>query len=111
MGLGKERGSSRINRYEHQVTAVGFDSLSTLAKVLEVPPAYLLADSAEMADAILALAQIDRTHQVEVTELLQLLGTQPDLVEKLLKLIQSEESRKAEPARQPASNTGRKPPR
>ena len=27
MGLGKEKGSSRINRYEHQITAIGFDNL------------------------------------------------------------------------------------
>ena len=33
MGLGKQKGSSRINRYEHQVTAIGFDSLETLAQV------------------------------------------------------------------------------
>ena len=37
MGLGKDKGSSRINRYEHQVTAIGFDNLDTLAKVLDVP--------------------------------------------------------------------------
>ena len=28
MGLGKQKGSSRINRYEHQVTAIGFDNLT-----------------------------------------------------------------------------------
>ena len=30
MGLGKQRGSSRINRYEHQVTAIGFDNLAPI---------------------------------------------------------------------------------
>lgn len=57
MGLGKEKGSSRINRYEHQVTAIGFDNLLKLAEVLDVPVAYLLADSADMANAILAHAK------------------------------------------------------
>jgi transcriptional regulator with XRE-family HTH domain len=57
MGLGKEKGSSRINRYEHQVTAVGFDNLQKLAEVLEVPVAYLLAETPAMADAILALSR------------------------------------------------------
>lgn len=51
MGLGKDKGSSRINRYEHQVTAIGFDSLGLLAQLLDVPVAYLLADDAAMADA------------------------------------------------------------
>jgi transcriptional regulator with XRE-family HTH domain len=56
LGLGKEKGSSRINRYEHQVTAVGFDNLQRLAEILEVPVAYLLAETPAMADAILALS-------------------------------------------------------
>jgi transcriptional regulator with XRE-family HTH domain len=56
MGLGKDKGSSRINRYEHQVTAIGFDNLQRLADVLEVPVAYLVAETPAMADAILALA-------------------------------------------------------
>ncbi|WP_260618849.1 hypothetical protein [Pseudoxanthomonas mexicana] len=30
VGLGKDRGSSRINRYERQVTAIGFDKLHTM---------------------------------------------------------------------------------
>lgn len=63
MGLGKDKGSSRINRYEHQVTAIGFDNLATLAQVLDVPVAYLLADDAAMADAILALAQADEAQR------------------------------------------------
>ena len=56
MGLGKDKGSSRINRYEHQVTAIGFDNLQRLAEVLEVPVAYLVAETPAMAEAILALA-------------------------------------------------------
>jgi transcriptional regulator with XRE-family HTH domain len=56
MGLGKKKGSSRINRYEHQVTAIGFDNLEQLANALNVPAAYLLAETPGMADAILALA-------------------------------------------------------
>jgi transcriptional regulator with XRE-family HTH domain len=64
MGLGKEKGSSRINRYEHQVTAIGFDNLEKLAQALNVPPAYLLADTPGMADAILALAQMSEEERV-----------------------------------------------
>src|SRR3546814_2063129 len=63
MGLGKDKGSSRINRYEHQVTAIGFDNLDKLAEVLDVPVAYLLADDAAIADAILALSEADKSQR------------------------------------------------
>jgi transcriptional regulator with XRE-family HTH domain len=64
MGLGKEKGSSRINRYEHQVTAIGFDNLAQLAKALNVPAAYLLAETPGMADAILALTEMSEEERV-----------------------------------------------
>ncbi len=87
MGLGKEKGSSRINRYEHQVTAIGFDNLEALAKILEVPPAYLLADNPIMADAILALSKVKPRHQEQLKELLGLLSEQPGLTQSLLALL------------------------
>lgn len=64
MGLGKDKGSSRINRYEHQVTAIGFDNLELLANALNVPPAYLLADTPGMADAILAVANMSEEERI-----------------------------------------------
>lgn len=67
MGLGKEKGSSRINRYEHQVTAVGFDNLQKLAEILEVPVAYLLAETPAMADAILALGKLSADESIEAS--------------------------------------------
>lgn len=88
MGLGKQKGSSRINRYEHQVTAIGFDNLEKLAEILEVPSAYLLAESAEMADAILALSRISASRQAELAELMKALGANPALAKTLLKLTQ-----------------------
>ena len=88
MGLGKEKGSSRINRYEHQVTAIGFDNLETLAHVLEVPVAYLLADNAAMADAILALSQADEPQRDALATLIPALVQDPTLLSKLVKLLQ-----------------------
>ena len=88
MGLGKEKGSSRINRYEHQVTAIGFDNLETLAQVLEVPVAYLLADDAAMADAILALSQADEPQRDLLATLIPALVQDPTLLSKLVKLLQ-----------------------
>ncbi|MBO9855136.1 helix-turn-helix domain-containing protein [Xanthomonas sp. A1809] len=88
MGLGKEKGSSRINRYEHQVTAIGFDNLNTLAQVLEVPVAYLLADDASMADAILAFSQADEAQRKVLTKLIPAVLQDPGMLSKLLELLQ-----------------------
>ncbi|AOA71450.1 DNA-binding protein [Stenotrophomonas rhizophila] len=88
MGLGKEKGSSRINRYEHQVTAIGFDNLGLLAQLLDVPVAYLLADDASMADAILALSQADDAQREAVGKLLPALAQDPALLPKLVKLME-----------------------
>lgn len=88
MGLGKDKGSSRINRYEHQVTAIGFDNLDKLAKVLHVPTAYLLADNAAMADAILALSQADEAQRNTLAALIPALVQDPSLLAKLVELLQ-----------------------
>ncbi len=88
MGLGKDKGSSRINRYEHQVTAIGFDNLGTLAQVLEVPVAYLLADDEAMADAILALAQAEDAQRDALAALIPALVEDPTLLANLAKLLQ-----------------------
>lgn len=88
MGLGKDKGSSRINRYEHQVTAIGFDNLGTLAQVLDVPVSYLLADDAAMADAILALSQANETQRDVLATLIPTLIQNPILLTKLVKLLE-----------------------
>lgn len=94
MGLGKDKGSSRINRYEHQVTAIGFENLETLAKVLEVPPAYLLADGPDMADAILLVASAPPKQQAQLAQVLAALSGNPALTKALLKAL-GEQSPKA----------------
>lgn len=92
MGLGKEKGSSRINRYEHQVTAIGFDNLETLAKVLDVPVAYLLAENAAMASAILALAESPEERQAGIATVIQALGQDPALLQRMLDALQGREA-------------------
>lgn len=90
MGLGKEKGSSRINRYERQVTAIGFDSLQQLADALGVPPAYLIADSPVMADTILALSGLaERDHQ-PLASLLTLLASDAELTEALTGILSAQ---------------------
>ena len=89
MGLGKEKGSSRINRYEHQVTAIGFDNLERLAEILRVPVAYLLAETPEMADAILVLSQLPQEQQAKLTDVLGQVASSPELAGELHRLIQA----------------------
>ena len=86
MGLGKEKGSTRVNRYERQSSAIGFESLETLAQALGVPPAYLLAESAPMADAILALS--GHPEQARLTALLQAMQAEPCLADAVLRLVE-----------------------
>ena len=95
MGLGKEKGSSRINRYENQITAIGFDNLDTLADVLEVPAAYLLAESPTMADAILAVASASPKQQADLVLVLQRLSADPGLVKALLKVLKPSKQARA----------------
>lgn len=92
MGLGKEKGSSRINRYEHQVTAIGFDNLDKLAEILDVPVAYLLADNAAMADAILELSKANKRQQATLAQALKGLTATPALTKALVKLLQLPDS-------------------
>ena len=89
MGLGKEKGSSRINRYEHQVTAIGFDNLEKLAEILQVPVAYLLAETPEMADAILALSQLPQGQQAQLASVLGTVVEHPEIADAIRRLIES----------------------
>lgn len=99
MGLGKDKGSSRVNRYEHQVTAIGFDNLDKLAKVLDVPTAYLLADNAAVADAILELSKADQHQQADLASAIRGLTTNPALTDALVKVLQLSEREQAQAVR------------
>ena len=87
MGLGKTTGSTRINRYEQQTSAGSFESLGKLAEALQVPPAYLLADSDPMADAILELGKATDQQQAKFALVLQGLNADPALVKALLLVL------------------------
>lgn len=72
MGLGKDQGfskntgSSRVNRYEQGTNSLTLDNLDAVADALDVPPAYLVAETQGLADLVLVL------------------GTEPLLVDALL---------------------------
>lgn len=70
MGLDKDTASARVSRYESAAMSISLESLFELARALEVPPAYLLASSAGMADAVLALGQQPPRQQEQLAEVL-----------------------------------------
>lgn len=56
VGLCKPKESARINRCKHGVNSLSIDSLVQPAKAKDVPAAFLLAESKEYAETILAAA-------------------------------------------------------
>lgn len=92
MGLDKDTASARISRYESESMAISLESLFELAQALDVPPAYLLASSPAMANAILALVEHNEVQQNRLAELLESLSEVPPrkrgvLIEQLWGLI------------------------
>ena len=53
LGLGKSTGGTRINRYEQRVSQPDIQTVGILCDVLDVPMAYLFAESDEMAQMLL----------------------------------------------------------
>lgn len=58
LGLGKQVGSTRINRYEQQASKADMETAVQLARELDVPLAYLFAESDELAEMILAFDKL-----------------------------------------------------
>lgn len=84
VGLGKATGSTRINRYERGTSSVSLASLEALAATLDVPAAFLLANSAEMAEAILAFDDIPRAQHAGVAKALTMIANDHDFLALLL---------------------------
>lgn len=62
----KNRGAVRINRYEQEVNLADMEKASELAKALNVPMAYLFAESDELAEMILAFDSLNEKEQIEI---------------------------------------------
>lgn len=58
MGLEKHVAANRVNRYESEVRGIDLDGLGKLADVLGVPMAYLVAEDENIANVVLALANL-----------------------------------------------------
>ncbi len=77
MGLDKDTASARISRYESESMTVSLEALFELAQALDVPPAYLLATTPAMADAILTLGVQSEGQQVKLSLALKELAVLP----------------------------------
>jgi transcriptional regulator with XRE-family HTH domain len=77
MGLDKDTASARISRYESGAMSISLEALFEMAKALEVPPAFLLASTAGMADAILALGEQPQGQQEQLAKVLGALTKLP----------------------------------
>ncbi|RJU10267.1 XRE family transcriptional regulator [Xanthomonas campestris] len=89
MGLDKDTASARISRYESGAMSISLEALFEMAEALEVPPAFLLASSPGMADAILALGEQTDQQQAQLAKVVEALTklksqTRDDFFVKLL---------------------------
>lgn len=71
IGLLEEVVSSRVARYELGTSEPDFETVSRLAKALDVPMAYLLADTDSIADLILAAWNLSAERQRELAAALR----------------------------------------
>lgn len=65
IGLGKQVGSTRINRYERLVAQCDMETAAKIAEELEVPLAYLFAESDDLAEAILAFSKLSKAERTK----------------------------------------------
>jgi transcriptional regulator with XRE-family HTH domain len=66
LGIAKQTGSVRINRYEQQVNKADMDTAGELARALDVPLAYLFAESDDLAEVILAFSKLNKAERTKV---------------------------------------------
>lgn len=68
MGLDKKLASSRVNRYETEVSGIDLDGLGRLAGVLGVPMAYLVAEDEATAAVVLALSKLTASQRAALAK-------------------------------------------
>lgn len=62
----KDNGGVRINRYETQVNRADMDTAGELARALDVPLAYLFAESDDLAEVILAFSKLNKSERTKI---------------------------------------------
>jgi transcriptional regulator with XRE-family HTH domain len=100
MGLGKMTGATRINRYERGTKSISLASLEPLAHALDVPAAFLLAESAAMAEAIHSFSLIHESQQPTLARALDMMTRDPRFLSLVLGItkLSREEWNAAQPA-------------
>jgi len=66
LGLGKQVGSTRINRYEQQTSLCDMETASAIAQKLGVPLAFLFAEDDDQAELLLAFAKLSKAERAKV---------------------------------------------
>lgn len=61
IGLPPKKASVYINRWERQGKQPNWEDIGKIAEVLEIPPAYFLADDDTLAEIILLLGGIPKS--------------------------------------------------
>lgn len=75
LGLGKSTGGVRINRYEQLASRADMETAAKLARALDVPLAYLFAETDDLAEAILAFSKLSKHERAKaLTELKKRVG-------------------------------------
>jgi transcriptional regulator with XRE-family HTH domain len=62
----KANGSVRINRYEQEVNRADIETAAELARVLDVPLAYLFAEDDDQADLLLVFAKLSKAERTKL---------------------------------------------
>jgi transcriptional regulator with XRE-family HTH domain len=71
MGLDKKLASSRVNRYETEVSGIDLDGLGRLAQTLGVPTAFLVAEDEVTATIILELSRLSPKEKANLAKKLR----------------------------------------
>ena len=69
-GIDPFSSSARINQYEKQKHVPDYLTASLLAKVLDIPVAYLYTEDDELADFILAYSRATKTKKKKINLIL-----------------------------------------
>lgn len=74
IGMTKKTGSVRINRYEQQASKADMETATKLAQALDVPLAYLFAESDDLAEMILNFSRLNPRNRAKVLAELKKIG-------------------------------------
>lgn len=79
VGGDKDKGAVLINRYEREVNRADMETASKIARELDVPLAYLFAETDDQAELLLAFAKLSKAERAKVlTDVQHMASTKPE---------------------------------